>query len=81
MTEAPVKNEMQLSSGWAYTDGNETTSADAAARLVFNTPKFSYTTPPPRIKFKSLTLPLKAKNGLASPYLSALIKSVKHSLS
>ncbi|KAM9454703.1 uncharacterized protein Hap1MRO34_020492 [Clarias gariepinus] len=56
---------------------------NAAARLVFNLPKFSHTTPllrslhwlpvAARIKFKTLMLAYKAKNGPAPTYLSALI--------
>ncbi|KAK3506599.1 hypothetical protein QTP70_010866 [Hemibagrus guttatus] len=56
---------------------------NAAARLVFNLPKFSHTTPLLRslhwlpvaahIRFKTLMLPYKAKNGPAPSYLKALI--------
>ncbi|KAM9455123.1 putative RNA-directed DNA polymerase from transposon X-element isoform 2-T3 [Clarias gariepinus] len=56
---------------------------NAAARLVFNLPKLSHTTPllrslhwlsvAARIKFKTLMLAYKAKNGPAPTYLSALI--------
>ncbi|KAK3565278.1 hypothetical protein QTP86_004283 [Hemibagrus guttatus] len=56
---------------------------NAAARLVFNLPKFSHTTPllrslhwlpvAARIKFKTLMLAYKAKNGPAPSYLKALI--------
>ncbi|KAK3554730.1 hypothetical protein QTP70_033143, partial [Hemibagrus guttatus] len=56
---------------------------NAAARLVFNLPKFSHTTPllrslhwlpvAARIRFKTLILAYKAKNGPAPPYLKALI--------
>ncbi|KAK3574024.1 hypothetical protein QTP86_034797, partial [Hemibagrus guttatus] len=56
---------------------------NAAARLVFNLPKFSHTTPLLRslhwlpvaepIRFKTLMLAYKAKNGLAPSYLKALI--------
>ncbi|KAK3553381.1 hypothetical protein QTP70_003544 [Hemibagrus guttatus] len=56
---------------------------NAAARLVFNLPKFSHTTPllcslhwlpvTARIRFKTLMLAYKAKNGPAPSYLKALI--------
>ncbi|KAK3514069.1 hypothetical protein QTP70_002908 [Hemibagrus guttatus] len=56
---------------------------NAAARLVFNLPKFSHTTPllrslhwlpvAARIRFKTLTLAYKAKNGPAPSYLKALV--------
>ncbi|KAK3557326.1 hypothetical protein QTP70_026594, partial [Hemibagrus guttatus] len=56
---------------------------NAAARLVFNLPKFSHTTPllrslhwlpvAARITFKTLMLAYKAKNGPAPSYLKALI--------
>ncbi|MCI4375953.1 hypothetical protein PGIGA_G00115620 [Pangasianodon gigas] len=56
---------------------------NAAARLVFNLPKFSHTTPllrslhwlpvAARIRFKTLMLAYKAKNGPAPTYLKALI--------
>ncbi|KAI5619704.1 hypothetical protein C0J50_20803 [Silurus asotus] len=58
---------------------------NAAARLVFNQPKFSHTTPllrslhwlpvAARIRFKTLMLAYKAKNGPAPSYLSDLITS------
>ncbi|KAK3543151.1 hypothetical protein QTP70_011943 [Hemibagrus guttatus] len=57
----------------------------AAARLVFNLPKFSHTTPllrslhwlpvAARIRFKTLMLAYKAKNGPAPSYLKALVTS------
>ncbi|KAK3523075.1 hypothetical protein QTP86_012650 [Hemibagrus guttatus] len=56
---------------------------NAAARLVFNLPKFSHTTPllrslhwllvAARIRFKTLMLAYKAKNGPAPSYLKALV--------
>ncbi|KAK3519630.1 hypothetical protein QTP86_006958, partial [Hemibagrus guttatus] len=56
---------------------------NAAARLVFNLPKFSHTTPllrslhwcpvAARISFKTLMLAYKAKNGPAPSYLKALV--------
>ncbi|KAK3559782.1 hypothetical protein QTP86_020725, partial [Hemibagrus guttatus] len=56
---------------------------NAAARLVFSLPKFFHTTPllrslhwPPvaaRIRFKTLMLAYKAKNGPAPSYLKALV--------
>ncbi|KAK3561680.1 hypothetical protein QTP86_012563 [Hemibagrus guttatus] len=56
---------------------------NAAARLVFNLPKFSHTTPllrslhwlpvAARIRFKTLMLAYKAKNGPTPSYLKALI--------
>ncbi|KAK3550861.1 hypothetical protein QTP70_006419 [Hemibagrus guttatus] len=56
---------------------------NAAAPLVFNLPKFSHTTPllrslhwlpvAARIRFKTLMLAYKAKNGPAPSYLKALI--------
>ncbi|KAK3523640.1 hypothetical protein QTP70_005836 [Hemibagrus guttatus] len=56
---------------------------NAAARLVFNLPKFSHTTPLLRslhwlpvaesIRFKTLMLAYKAKNGPAPSYLKALV--------
>ncbi|GAA6087544.1 uncharacterized protein LOC114772546 [Tachysurus ichikawai] len=56
---------------------------NAAARLVFNLPKFSHTTPllrslhwlpvAARIRFKTLMLAYKAKHGPAPSYLKALI--------
>ncbi|KAK3529926.1 hypothetical protein QTP86_009273 [Hemibagrus guttatus] len=56
---------------------------NAAARLVFNLPNFSHTTPllrslhwlpvAARIRFKTLMLAYKAKNGPAPSYLKALI--------
>ncbi|KAK3533516.1 hypothetical protein QTP70_023345, partial [Hemibagrus guttatus] len=56
---------------------------NTAARLVFNLPKFSHTTPllrslhwlpvAARIRFKTLMLVYKAKNGPAPSYLKALI--------
>ncbi|KAK3572784.1 hypothetical protein QTP86_007389 [Hemibagrus guttatus] len=56
---------------------------NAAARLVFNLPKFSNTTPmlsslhwlpvTARIRFKTLMLAYKAKNGPALSYLKALV--------
>ncbi|XP_072544863.1 uncharacterized protein [Salminus brasiliensis] len=58
---------------------------NAAARVVFNVPKFSHVTPllrslhwlpvAARIRFKTLTLAYKAKNGPAPPYLMAMVKS------
>ncbi|KAK3519597.1 hypothetical protein QTP86_003186 [Hemibagrus guttatus] len=58
---------------------------NAAERLVFNLPKFSHTTPllrslhwlpvAARIRFKSLMLAYKAKNGPAPSYLKALVIS------
>ncbi|KAK3544604.1 hypothetical protein QTP86_017634, partial [Hemibagrus guttatus] len=58
---------------------------NAAARLVFNLPKFSHTTPllrslhwcpvAARIRFKALMLAYKAKNGPAPSYLKALVTS------
>ncbi|KAK3562669.1 hypothetical protein QTP86_005049 [Hemibagrus guttatus] len=56
---------------------------NAAAQLVFNLPKFSHTTPllrslhwlpvAARIRFKTLMLAYKAKNGPAPSYLKALV--------
>ncbi|KAK3514352.1 hypothetical protein QTP70_015881 [Hemibagrus guttatus] len=56
---------------------------NAAARLVFNLPKFSHTTPllrslhwllvAARIRFKTLMLAYKAKNGPVPSYLKALV--------
>ncbi|KAK3567474.1 hypothetical protein QTP86_019979, partial [Hemibagrus guttatus] len=56
---------------------------NAAARLVFNLPKFSHTTPllrslhwllgAARIRFKTLMLAYKAKNGPEPSYLKALV--------
>uniref|UniRef100_A0AAY4ENN7 Reverse transcriptase domain-containing protein n=1 Tax=Denticeps clupeoides TaxID=299321 RepID=A0AAY4ENN7_9TELE len=56
---------------------------NAAARLIFNLPKFSHTTPllrslhwlpvAARIRFKILMLAYKAKHGAAPSYLTALI--------
>ncbi|KAK3555198.1 hypothetical protein QTP86_010480 [Hemibagrus guttatus] len=56
---------------------------NAAARLVFNLPKFSHTTPllcslhwllvAAHIRFKTLMLAYKAKNGPAPSYLKALV--------
>ncbi|KAK3569809.1 hypothetical protein QTP86_005799 [Hemibagrus guttatus] len=56
---------------------------NAAARLVFNLPKFSHTTPllrslhwlpvAARIRFKTVMLAYKAKNGPAPSYLKALV--------
>ncbi|XP_028821249.1 uncharacterized protein LOC114772546, partial [Denticeps clupeoides] len=56
---------------------------NAAARLIFNLPKFSHTTPllrslhwlpvAARIRFKILMLAYKAKHGVAPSYLTALI--------
>ncbi|KAK3556297.1 hypothetical protein QTP70_007037 [Hemibagrus guttatus] len=58
---------------------------NAAARLVFNLPKFAHTTPllrslhwlpvAARIRFKTLMLAYKAKNGPAPSYLKALVTS------
>ncbi|KAK3542234.1 hypothetical protein QTP86_021394 [Hemibagrus guttatus] len=58
---------------------------NAAARLVFNLPKFSHTTPllrslhwlpvAARIRFKTLMLAYKAQNGPAPSYLKALVTS------
>ncbi|KAK3523840.1 hypothetical protein QTP70_010455 [Hemibagrus guttatus] len=58
---------------------------NAAARLVFNLPKFSHITPllrslhwlpvAARIRFKTLMLAYKAKNGPAPSYLKALVTS------
>ncbi|KAK3505666.1 hypothetical protein QTP70_005356 [Hemibagrus guttatus] len=58
---------------------------NAAARLVFNLPKFSHTTPllrslhwlpvAARIRFKTLMLAYKAKNGPVPSYLKALVTS------
>ncbi|KAK3572751.1 hypothetical protein QTP86_007041 [Hemibagrus guttatus] len=58
---------------------------NAATRLVFNLPKFSHTTPllrslhwlpvAARIRFKTLMLAYKAKNGPAPSYLKALVTS------
>ncbi|KAK3569695.1 hypothetical protein QTP86_002606 [Hemibagrus guttatus] len=58
---------------------------NAAARLVFNLPKFSHNTPllrslhwlpvAARIRFKTLMLTYKAKNGPAPSYLKALVTS------
>ncbi|KAI4899865.1 hypothetical protein NFI96_017609, partial [Prochilodus magdalenae] len=57
----------------------------AAARLIFNLPKFTHVTPllrslhwlpvVARIRFKTLMLAYKAKNGPAPPYLMAMVKS------
>ncbi|KAI4887534.1 hypothetical protein NFI96_017105 [Prochilodus magdalenae] len=58
---------------------------NAAARLIFNLPKFTHVTPllrslhwlpvVARIRFKTLMLTYKAKNGPAPPYLMATVKS------
>ncbi|KAI4880227.1 hypothetical protein NFI96_017282, partial [Prochilodus magdalenae] len=58
---------------------------NAAARLIFNLPKFTHVTPllhslhwlpvVARIRFKTRTLAYKAKNGPAPPYLMAMAKS------
>ncbi|KAI4877374.1 hypothetical protein NFI96_003959 [Prochilodus magdalenae] len=58
---------------------------NAAARLILNLPKFTHVTPllrslhwlpvVARIKFKTLMLAYKAKNGSAPPYLMAMVKS------
>ncbi|KAI4899576.1 hypothetical protein NFI96_002192 [Prochilodus magdalenae] len=58
---------------------------NAAARLIFNLPKFTHVTPllhslhwlpvVARIRFKTLMLAYKAKNGPAPPYLTAMVKS------
>ncbi|KAK3538365.1 hypothetical protein QTP86_000558 [Hemibagrus guttatus] len=58
---------------------------NAAARLVFNLPKFSHTTPllrslhwlpgAARIRFKTLMLAYKAKNGPTPSYLKTLVTS------
>ncbi|KAK3562041.1 hypothetical protein QTP86_025226, partial [Hemibagrus guttatus] len=64
---------------------------NAAAPLIFNLPKFSHTTPllllhwlpvAARIRFKTLMLAYKAKNGPAPSYLKALItpRTAPHSL-
>ncbi|KAK3528338.1 hypothetical protein QTP86_033192 [Hemibagrus guttatus] len=65
---------------------------NAATRLVFNLPKFFHTTPllrslhwlpiAARIRFKTLMLAYKAKNGPAPSYLKALItpRTAPHSL-
>ncbi|KAK3539398.1 hypothetical protein QTP70_006301 [Hemibagrus guttatus] len=65
---------------------------NAAARLVLNLPKFSHTTPllrslhwlpvAARIRFKTLMLAYKAKNGPAPSYLKALVTphTAPHSL-
>ncbi|KAI4901564.1 hypothetical protein NFI96_009438, partial [Prochilodus magdalenae] len=58
---------------------------NAAARIIFNLPKFTHVTPllrslhwlpvVARIRFKTLMLAYKAKNGPAPPYLMAMVKS------
>ncbi|KAI4883447.1 hypothetical protein NFI96_005261 [Prochilodus magdalenae] len=58
---------------------------NAAARLIFNLPKFTHVTPllrslhwlpvVVRIRFKTLMLAYKAKNGPAPPYVMAMVKS------
>ncbi|KAI4884376.1 hypothetical protein NFI96_000286 [Prochilodus magdalenae] len=58
---------------------------NAAARIIFNLPKFTHLTPlllslhwlpvVARIRFKTLMLTYKAKNGPAPPYLMAMVKS------
>ncbi|KAI4900370.1 hypothetical protein NFI96_001985 [Prochilodus magdalenae] len=58
---------------------------NAAARLIFNLPKFTHVTSllrylhwlpvVARIRFKTLILAYKAKNGPAPPYLTAMVKS------
>ncbi|KAI4877030.1 hypothetical protein NFI96_009797, partial [Prochilodus magdalenae] len=58
---------------------------NAAARLIFNLPKFTHVTPllrslhwlpvVARIRFKTLMLAYKAKNGPVPPYLMAMVKS------
>ncbi|KAI4889034.1 hypothetical protein NFI96_004407 [Prochilodus magdalenae] len=58
---------------------------NAAARLIFNLPKFTHVTPllrslhwlpvVARIRFKTLMLAYKAKNGPAPHYLMAMVKS------
>ncbi|KAI4901721.1 hypothetical protein NFI96_000207 [Prochilodus magdalenae] len=58
---------------------------NAAARLIFNLPKFTHVTPllrslhwlpvVARIRFKTLMLAYKAKNRPAPPYLTAMVKS------
>ncbi|KAI4872675.1 hypothetical protein NFI96_002526, partial [Prochilodus magdalenae] len=58
---------------------------NAAARLIFNLPTFTHMTPllcplhwlpvAERIRFKTLMLAYKAKNGPAPPYLMAMVKS------
>ncbi|KAI4888357.1 hypothetical protein NFI96_032621 [Prochilodus magdalenae] len=58
---------------------------NAAARLIFNLPKFTHVTPllrslhwlpvVARIRFKTLMLAYKVKNGPAPPYLMAMVKS------
>ncbi|KAI4882482.1 hypothetical protein NFI96_001792, partial [Prochilodus magdalenae] len=58
---------------------------NAAARLIFNLPQFTHITPllrslhqlpvVARIRFKTLMLAYKARNGPAPPYLMAMVKS------
>ncbi|KAI4900035.1 hypothetical protein NFI96_007587 [Prochilodus magdalenae] len=58
---------------------------NAAAHLIFSLPKFTHVTPllrslhwlpvVARIRFKTLMLAYKAKNGPAPPYLMAMVKS------
>ena len=62
---------------------------NAAARLVFNQPKFSHVTPllrslhwlpvAARTEYKTLMLVFKASKGLAPPYLQSLIEAKKPS--
>ena len=60
---------------------------NAAARLIFNQPKFSHVSPllrslhwlpvAARTEYKTLTLAFKASKGMAPPYLKKLVKDYK----
>ena len=62
---------------------------NAAARLIFNQPKFSHVSPllrslhwlpvAARTEYKTLTLAFKATKGMAPPYLQKLVKDYKPS--
>ncbi|KAI4888962.1 hypothetical protein NFI96_001184, partial [Prochilodus magdalenae] len=78
---------LQLAPGWSSSAGHQALQLvqNAAARLIFNLPKFTHVTPllrslhwlpvAARLRFKTLMLAYKAKNGPAPLYLMAMVKS------
>ncbi|KAI4872942.1 hypothetical protein NFI96_023628, partial [Prochilodus magdalenae] len=78
---------LQLATGWSSSMAIRPLQLvqNAAANLIFNLPKFTHVTPLlrslhwlpvfARIRFKTLMLAYKAKNGPAPPCLMAMVKS------
>ncbi|KAI4886561.1 hypothetical protein NFI96_005076, partial [Prochilodus magdalenae] len=76
---------LQLASGWSSSSGHQAPATDPE-RCSSTRPKFTHVTPllrsfhwlpvAARIRFKTLMLAYKAKNGPTPPYLMAMVKSL-----